>query len=133
GYYVRDASGMPTGCLQEGAAYSFWSGVVPRASPEDWRRAIRVAQTQLHSLGITGWQDAWVEPDLLRAYRSLDDASELHARVVTALWWDRHRGWNRSTHSWIGGCGGAPATCTRRPSRSCWTAVRRPAPRRCWR
>ena len=92
GYYVRDAGGMPTGCLQEGAAYSFWSGVVPRASPEDWRRAIRVAQTQLHSLGITGWQDAWVEPDLLRAYRSLDDASELHARVVTALWWDRHRG-----------------------------------------
>jgi len=92
GYYVRDADGVPTGCLQEGAAYSFWSDVVPRTSAEDWARAIRVARTRLHSLGITGWQDAWVEPDLLRAYRSLDDTSELRARVVTALWWDRHRG-----------------------------------------
>jgi predicted amidohydrolase YtcJ len=92
GYYVRHADGTPTGCLQEGAAYSFWSDVVPRASVEDWKGAIRVAQDRLHTLGITGWQDAWVEPDLLRAYRSLDDAGELHARVVTALWWDRHRG-----------------------------------------
>jgi predicted amidohydrolase YtcJ len=92
GYYVRDADGTPTGCLQEGAAYSFWSDVVPRTSAQDWARAIRVAQQRLHALGITGWQDAWVEPDLLRAYRSLDDAGELQARVVTALWWDRHRG-----------------------------------------
>jgi len=92
GYYVRDADGMPTGCLQEGAAYSFWSEVVPRASLDDWRAAIRVAQERLHALGITGWQDAWVESDLLRAYRTLDDGGELHARVVTALWWDRHRG-----------------------------------------
>jgi len=92
GYYVRDADGTPTGCLQEGAAYSFWSEVVPRPSDDDWRAAIRAAQERLHTLGITGWQDAWVEPDLLRAYRSLDDAGELQARVVTALWWDRHRG-----------------------------------------
>jgi len=92
GYYVRDADGMPTGCLQEGAAYSFWSDVVPRTSVEDRRDAIRVAQDRLFALGITGWQDAWVEPDLLRAYRSLGDAGELRARVVTALWWDRHLG-----------------------------------------
>ena len=31
-------------------------------------------------------------PDLLTAYRALDDAGELTMRVVTALWWDRHRG-----------------------------------------
>ncbi len=92
GYYVRDADGMPTGCLQEGAAYSFWSDVVPRPSVGNWMDAIRVAQDRLFALGITGWQDAWVEPDLLRAYRSLDDAGELRARVVTALWWDRDRG-----------------------------------------
>jgi len=92
GYYVRDADGMPTGCLQEGAAYSFWSDVVPRATVEGWVHAIHTGQQRLHALGITGWQDAWVEPDLLRAYRSLDDAGELRGRVVTALWWDRHRG-----------------------------------------
>jgi predicted amidohydrolase YtcJ len=92
GYYVRDPDGTPTGCLQEGVAYSFWSDVVPRASVGQWTDAIRVAQDRLFALGITGWQDAWVEPDLLRAYRSLDDAGELRARVVAALWWDRHRG-----------------------------------------
>jgi predicted amidohydrolase YtcJ len=92
GYFVRDPDGMPTGCLQEGTAYTFWSDHVPRDSVEDWMASIRVAQTYLHALGITAWQEAWVEPDLLRAYRSLDDASELTARVVTSLWWDRHRG-----------------------------------------
>jgi len=92
GYAVRDPDGSPTGCLQEGAAYTFRSEVVPRDGVEDWAEAIRVAQRELHALGITGWQDAWVEPDLLRAYRAVDDAGELTARVVTALWWDRHRG-----------------------------------------
>ena len=53
---------------------------------------MRVAQHELHALGITGWQDAWVEPDLLRAYRALDDEGELTARVVASLWWDRHAG-----------------------------------------
>jgi predicted amidohydrolase YtcJ len=92
GYVVRSRDGSPTGCLQEGAAYSFWSGVVPRPGVDDWKAALRVAQRELHALGITGWQDAWVGPDVLRAYRRLDDAGELTARVVTSLWWDRHRG-----------------------------------------
>ena len=39
-------------------------------STEDWMASIRVAQTHLHALGITGWQDAWVEPELLAAYRA---------------------------------------------------------------
>ena len=54
--------------------------------------SIRVAQEYLHALGITGWQDAWVRPELLAAYRALDDAGGLTMRIVTALWWDRHRG-----------------------------------------
>ena len=54
--------------------------------------SIQVAQRELHALGITAWQDAWVEEDLLRAYRRLDDEGGLTARVVTSLWWDRHRG-----------------------------------------
>jgi predicted amidohydrolase YtcJ len=92
GYYVRDADGSPTGCLQEGTAYTFWREHVPPDSVEDWSASIRVAQGYLHALGITGWQDAWVEPTLLRAYRSLADEGELTARVVASLWWDRHRG-----------------------------------------
>jgi predicted amidohydrolase YtcJ len=92
GYYVRDADGMPTGCLQEGTAYTFWSEHVPPDSTDDWMASIRVAQSYLHALGITAWQDAWVRPDLLSAYRRLDDEGGLTARIVTSLWWDRHRG-----------------------------------------
>lgn len=92
GYYVRDPDGSLTGCLQEGAAYTFWARHVPRDSVDDWGAAIAEAQRYLHALGITGYQDAWVEEDLLRAYRAVDDAGELTMRVVTSLWWDRHQG-----------------------------------------
>jgi predicted amidohydrolase YtcJ len=93
GRIERDAStGEPTGALVEGAAYDFWEHVVPTTSAEEWREGLRVAQRYLHSLGVTGWQDAWVRPDLLRAYRALDDSDELTMRVSAALWWDRHLG-----------------------------------------
>ena len=54
GYYVRDADGMPTGCLQEGTAYTFWARHVPADSVDEWRASIAVAQRELHALGITG-------------------------------------------------------------------------------
>ena len=92
GFYVRDPDGSPTGMLHEGAAYSFVANVVPPTDAAGWRAALLRAQTELLSLGVTGWQDAWVEPELLRAYRSLDDEGGLSVRVVTSLWWDRHRG-----------------------------------------
>ena len=93
GRIERDSvTGEPTGTLHEGAAYSFNDNVVPLPGREDWEAAICNAQTYLHSLGITGWQDAWVTPGTLEAYRSLADAGRLTARVVGALWWDRHRG-----------------------------------------
>ncbi|MDP9328525.1 MAG: amidohydrolase [Actinomycetota bacterium] len=92
GYYPRDPDGSPTGMLHEGAAYAFAAGVVPPTDAATWRASLLRAQAELHALGITGWQDAWVEPDLLTAYRALDDAGELTAKVVASLWWDRHRG-----------------------------------------
>jgi predicted amidohydrolase YtcJ len=93
GRIERDSvTGDPTGALHEGAAYDVWERVVPATTATEWRRAILVAQQHLHALGITGWQDAWVRPELLRAYRDLDDAGDLTARVSAALWWDRHLG-----------------------------------------
>lgn len=92
GYLVRDADGAPTGTLQEGAAYDLLRTVVAQPSVAEWKTYLLRAQRELHALGITGWQDAWVEPDLLRAYRELDDEGELTARVVAAMWWDRHAG-----------------------------------------
>lgn len=92
GYFVRDADGSPTGCLQEGVAYTVLRDLVPSPGVEAWMTCLRRAQQHLTALGITGWQDAWVEPELLSAYRALDDAGELAVRVVTSLWWDRHQG-----------------------------------------
>ena len=92
GRIERDpATGEPTGTLHEGAAYSFRDRFVPATGASEWREALLVAQRHLHALGITGWQDAWVTPDILRAVRALDDAGELTMRVSASLWWDRHR------------------------------------------
>ena len=85
-------TGEPSGTLHEGAAYSFQDRHLPLPTVDDWQAAILESQRHLHSLGITGWQDAWVTPDTLAAYRALAGSGELTARVVGALWWDRHRG-----------------------------------------
>jgi predicted amidohydrolase YtcJ len=92
GYAVRDPDGTPTGTVQEGAAYDVLRTVVTPPDTGQWKAYLRRAQRELHALGITGWQDAWVEPGVLQAYRELDDEGDLTMRVVTALWWDRHRG-----------------------------------------
>ncbi len=90
GRLERDADGVPVGMLHEGAAYSFEADWVPAPSRAEWEDAILTGQRHLHSLGITSWQDAWVTPATLAAYRSLAGDGRLTARVVGALWWDRH-------------------------------------------
>ena len=92
GRIERGADGEPTGMLHEGAAYTYNDRVIPEPDRLEWESAILEAQEHLHALGITGWQDAWVTPGTLAAYRSLSDSGQLTARVVGALWWDRHRG-----------------------------------------
>ncbi len=82
----------PSGTLHEGAAYSFRDRFLPKTPLIEWEAALLNAQDHLMSLGITGWQDAWVIPETLAAYRSLAGSGQLRARVVGALWWDRHRG-----------------------------------------
>ena len=93
GRIERDAdSGEPTGMLHEGAAYTMNDTLVPLPSRDEWEAAILNAQEHLHSLGITAWQDAWITPGTHEAYRSLAQDGRLTARVVGALWWDRHQG-----------------------------------------
>lgn len=92
GRIERDpTTGEPSGTLHEGAAYSF-TRFLPAVTQDEWEAAILEAQRYLHSFGLIGWQDAWVLPETLRAYRSLAERGDLTARVVAALWWDRHRG-----------------------------------------
>lgn len=92
----RDASGEPSGTLQEGAM-QLVGRLTPPATRADRVAALLHAQRHLHALGITAWQDA-----LVGEFLGMDDPSEaylaaardgsLTARVVGALWWDRERG-----------------------------------------
>ncbi|MGW5285176.1 amidohydrolase [Streptomyces collinus] len=84
-------TGDPSGTLQEGAAYWVNDHFVPQPEQEEWEAAILNAQHHLQSLGITGWQDAWVTPATQAAYQSLAMQGRLTSRVVGALWWDRNR------------------------------------------
>ncbi|HJS27939.1 MAG TPA: amidohydrolase family protein [Actinomycetota bacterium] len=95
GWIVRAANGEPAGALHEGAA-SLVERHVPKMSSRDWIEGLRIAQRHLHSLGITAWQDANVGTDAgyptFDPYLEAATSGELTARVIGALWWDRHRG-----------------------------------------
>jgi predicted amidohydrolase YtcJ len=95
GRIERDSSGQPTGALHEGAM-RLVERVMPPLSGEDLVQGILAAQSYLHSLGITSWQDAWVtssaEANSFDAYLSLAGDGRLTARVVAAHWWERGRG-----------------------------------------
>ncbi|MFF9145592.1 amidohydrolase [Streptomyces sp. NPDC014861] len=96
GRIEREADGGPSGMLQEGAT-GLVSRLVPPSTAQDRLAGLLRAQRLLHSLGVTGWQDA-----LLGAFNGMADPSDayltaagdgsLTARVTGALWWDRERG-----------------------------------------
>jgi len=96
GRIERDSSGRPTGMLQEGAI-SLIESLLPAVSGRELDAAFDRAQALLHSLGITGWQDAMVGtgiggPDNFEAYLRAAESGRLTARVRGALWWERDRG-----------------------------------------
>jgi len=93
GRIERDELGEPTGTLHEGAQ-SLVGDLAPEPAAAEWERGLLAAQSYLHSLGITAWQDAIVGGAYpsLDAYGAVAGRGGLTARVVGALWWDRHRG-----------------------------------------
>ncbi|MEU0073987.1 amidohydrolase [Streptomyces sp. NPDC006332] len=96
GRIERDASGEPSGTLQEGAM-QLVGRLTPPATPADRLAALLHAQRHLHALGVTAWQDALVGDflgmdDPSDAYLAAARDGSLTARVVGALWWDRERG-----------------------------------------
>jgi predicted amidohydrolase YtcJ len=97
GKIVRDAEGTPTGMLFERAADPV-TDLIPAVTPDFMHRALLAAQRHLHSVGVTGWQDAGVGiplfglDDILPTYLDADESGELTARVVGALWWTAERG-----------------------------------------
>jgi len=95
GRIERDAQGKPSGTLHEGAG-DLVSIHAPEPSADDLDEGLRKGQEYLHSLGITAWQDAIVGTiswsNNLDTYLRAATSGELTARVVGALWWDRHQG-----------------------------------------
>ncbi|MFB7105715.1 amidohydrolase [Streptomyces hydrogenans] len=96
GRIEREADGTPSGTLQEGAT-GLVSRFVPPSTAEDRLAGLLRAQRLLHSLGITGWQDALLGSfngmsDPADAYLTAAQDGSLTARVTGALWWDRERG-----------------------------------------
>ena len=93
GRIERDADGSPTGMLHEGAM-DLVERIVPPDTQADHDAALRTALAYLHSVGLVGWQDAWVSshldaPGVHQAYVNADQAGWLTARVAGALWWER--------------------------------------------
>ncbi|MFF9344529.1 amidohydrolase [Streptomyces sp. NPDC014773] len=96
GRIEREADGTPSGMLQEGAT-GLVSRFVPPSTAEDRLAGLLRAQRLLHSLGVTGWQDALLGSfngmsDPADAYLAAAGDGSLTARVTGALWWDRERG-----------------------------------------
>ncbi len=96
GRFERDADGHPTGTLHEGAMHAV-ARLTPQTTEEEYYAGLLEGQRYLHSVGVTGWQDA-----IVGAYAGMDDPGptylraaregDLSAHVVGALWWDRSRG-----------------------------------------
>jgi predicted amidohydrolase YtcJ len=91
GRIERDADGSPSGTLHAGAM-ALVERFVPPTTDEAYHMGLPAGQAYLHSLGITAWQDAIVTADVEGAYVRAVGRGGLTARVVGAMWWDRHRG-----------------------------------------
>jgi predicted amidohydrolase YtcJ len=96
GYFERDTDGNPTGTVHEGAAAAF-AQVLPKTGFDECYAGLITGQKYLHSVGVTGWQDAILgpfmgTPDISEIYRVAAERGDLSAYVVGALWWDRERG-----------------------------------------
>ena len=96
GRIERDAGGVPTGMLQEGAA-QLVTRIIPATTAEEFYEGLLEGQRYLHAFGITAWQDAAVgvgfgPGDVYGAYLAAARNGTLTARVRAAQWWDREAG-----------------------------------------
>ena len=73
----------PWGTLRE-AAVNLVDEKLPETTQEEWLAGLRVAQTILHSHGITMLQDANVNPGMVDAYHEAARRGQLTMKVVAA-------------------------------------------------
>ncbi|MCW2134035.1 amidohydrolase [Arthrobacter sp. VKM Ac-2550] len=90
GWIERGPDGFPTGTLHEGAM-DLVNRLLPPLTDEDLCGGLLEAQRYLHSVGVTGWQEAILGsyagyPDASSAYRTLAGRGLLTGRATGALW-----------------------------------------------
>jgi len=92
GRIERDADGHPIGTLQENAKYLVMP-LLPAPDTDQVLEGLRIGQRVLHEVGVTNWQEAYVQADIEDiAFPELAARGELTGRVVGALGWDEARG-----------------------------------------
>ncbi len=91
GRIEREPGCDPSGTLHEGAM-EIVRRILPPTTTEDLAAGLELAQAYLHRLGITAWQDAWVEAEDLAAYRMIAERGTLTGRAIACHWWDRELG-----------------------------------------
>jgi predicted amidohydrolase YtcJ len=91
GRIEREPDGSSSGTLHEGAMEAA-RAFLPETTVDDIAAGLELAQAYLHRLGITAWQDAWVTPLELEAYRRFDASGRLTARATACHWWEREAG-----------------------------------------
>ncbi len=85
GVIERDPeTGEPTGTLRE-TAVELVVPLLPQATDDDRRLQLKTGIDELNRFGVTSFIDAMVDERELRAYRALETARELNARVVTSI------------------------------------------------
>ena len=77
GRIERDGDGHPTGTLHEGAT-ALVSRYLPQTTGADYHAALMAGQRYLHSLGVTGWQDA-----IVGSYAGIDDPASIYVAAAT--------------------------------------------------
>lgn len=93
---VTDASGEPTGILQEDAAGAL-TRIIPPMDDEKYQAVVKRAVEMANRYGITTFVEARTDRPTIRAYHDVDDNTGLTARVVAFLQYDTDFNESRQT------------------------------------
>lgn len=76
----RDASGEPTGLLED-SAFTVFDSLVPKPTVEQDVQAASAALKAMNQQGVTSFLDAWARPDAMTAFSMLRKTGRLTARA----------------------------------------------------
>jgi predicted amidohydrolase YtcJ len=87
GRIERDATGQPTGVLQE-AAMDLLRHVIPPPTVEEQGENLLASMREMQRNGIIAYQDAAARPAFIEAYAALAKAGRIDMRVRICQWFD---------------------------------------------